>query len=144
MKARVKPPEPRPLRGEATVAWQKKCPKQFAVRHGEPLGSTRVHFEAFMLSLVLLNGQNEEVFSHPEQTALHSITEMEGGIDSSDLVRPESQSSCLQDHCQFFRFFFCKLNYRKSYYAPQRLIKLIGSFYGQGLQTQQVSTVKLV
>lgn len=40
--------------------------------------------------------------------------------------------------------FFCKLNYRKSCYAPQRLIKLIGSFYGQGLQTQQVSTVKLV
>lgn len=87
------------------MAWQKKCPKQFAVRHGEPLGSTRVHFEAFMVSLVLLNGQNEEVFSHPEQTALHSITEMEGGIDSSDLSGQKVRVTVYRITASFSGFF---------------------------------------
>lgn len=71
---------------------RKKCPKQFAVRHSEPQSIRRVHFEAFVVSLVLLNGQNEIVFSHPEQTALYSIKEVGGGGWNwlFRLVRPNS------------------------------------------------------
>lgn len=83
---------------------KKKCPKQFAVRQGEPQSIRRVHFEALMVSLVLLNGRNDIVFSHPEQTALYSIKEMVGGIDSVDLSG-QTVPHCLQNHCQFFSFF---------------------------------------
>lgn len=105
-----------PGRGDGGWA-EKKCPEQFAVRQGEPQSVGRVHFEAFMVSLVLLNGQNEIVFSHPELTALYSITELGGRNDFSDLSG-QTVLYCLQNHCQFFSFFYkFKLIY-KCFYVP--------------------------
>lgn len=96
-----------PGQGDGDLA-EKKCPKQFAVHHGEPQSIRRVHFEAFMVSLVLLKGQNEILFSHPEQTALYSINEMGGWNWLFGPVRPNS--ALLFTESQPVFTFFCRLN----------------------------------
>lgn len=125
VEARVKPPAAQLLQGKVMVAWQKKkkCEEQFAVHHDEPQSIRRVHFKAFIVSLVLLNGQKEIVFSHPEQTALYSINETGDRIDFSDLSG-QTVLYCLQNHSQFFTF-YCKLNNWKCLYALNLLTPAI-------------------